>query len=168
MLHTNYQKKQSFKPTKAKKHTQPTTTWTVGANIYFIKCTKYKLQHDKVEAEFNLRINTHRKDIFKIYPISANCYFDQKDHIFNTRIKFIITEQLKKLEFEQGKHYRKTEKVWEILNKKTRKPQSKKAYPWTDITNIVLCITFAYIDFFTSFILTSKGSWWSAGKWSTT
>ena len=49
---------------------------------------------EKAETDFNLRLNNHRKDIYKANAISASSDFAMKDHIFNRDASFIIIEQI--------------------------------------------------------------------------
>ena len=44
--------------------------------IYLLQCTKCKIQYvGKAEIEFNIRLNNHRKVIWKPYPIPAGRHF---------------------------------------------------------------------------------------------
>ena len=61
-----------------------------------MECTNCKLQYvGKAEAELNLRINNHRKDVLKLNAILVDRHFAQRDHDFNTAAEFGITEQCK-------------------------------------------------------------------------
>ena len=60
-----------------------------------MECTKCKLQYvGKAETELNLRINNHHKDVLKLNAIPADRHFAQRDHNFNTDLKFTIIEKL--------------------------------------------------------------------------
>ena len=44
--------------------------------IYLLQCTKCKIQYvGKAEIEFNIRLNNHRKVVWKPYPIPAGRHF---------------------------------------------------------------------------------------------
>ena len=52
--------------------------------IYLLECKKCHIQYlGKAEADFNLRLNNHYKDIYKADAIPASRHFAIKDHIFN-------------------------------------------------------------------------------------
>ena len=68
--------------------------------IYLLECTKCKIQYvGKVETEFNIRLNNHRKDVWKPDAIPASRHFSGKYHNFNTDAKVrhvdIDTEKIK-------------------------------------------------------------------------
>ena len=48
----------------------------------------------KVETDFNLRLNNHRKNVYKADAIPASRHFAMKDHIFDRDASFIIIEQI--------------------------------------------------------------------------
>ena len=55
--------------------------------IYLLECTKSKCKIQyvgKVETEFNIRPNHHRKDEWKPDAIPASRHFSSKNHNFNT------------------------------------------------------------------------------------
>ena len=53
--------------------------------IYLLECTKCKIQYvGKAETEFNIRLNNHRKDIWKPDAIPASRHFSGKNHNFST------------------------------------------------------------------------------------
>ena len=59
--------------------------------IYLLECTKCKIQYvGKAETEFNIRLNNHRKDVWKPDAIPASHHFSGKNHNFNTHAKFIL------------------------------------------------------------------------------
>ena len=78
--------------------------------------TQYKLQYvGKAEAELNLRITHHRKDVLKLNVIPADRYFAQRDHDFNTDAKFIIIEQLQNTKLSKEsitELLKKSENIW--------------------------------------------------------
>ena len=77
-----------------------------------MECTKCKLQCvGKAEAELNLRINNHRKDLLKLNAIPADRHSTQRDHDFNNDAKFNIIEQLQNTKLSK-------ESVTELLKKR--------------------------------------------------
>ena len=60
--------------------------------IYILlECSKCKIQYvGKAETEFNIRLDNHRKDVWKPDAIPASCHFSGKSHNFNTHAKFIL------------------------------------------------------------------------------
>ena len=59
--------------------------------IYLLECTKCEIQYvEKSETEFSIRLNNHRKDVWKPDAIPASCYFSGKNHNFNTHAKIIL------------------------------------------------------------------------------
>ena len=64
--------------------------------IYLLECTKCKIQFlGKTETEFNIRLNNHRKDLWKPDAILASCNFSDKDHNFSTYAIFILIKQIR-------------------------------------------------------------------------
>ena len=64
--------------------------------IYLLECTKCKIKYvGKAETEFNIRLNNHRKDVWKPDAIPASRHFSGKSHNFNTHAKFILIEQIR-------------------------------------------------------------------------
>ena len=64
--------------------------------IYLMECTKCKLQYvGEAETGFNIRLNKHRKDVWKPDAIPASRHFSGKNHNFNTHAKFILIEQMR-------------------------------------------------------------------------
>ena len=60
-----------------------------------MECTKCKLQYaGKAEAELNLRINNHRKEVLKLNGVSAYQHFAQRNHDTDSDSKFTIVEKL--------------------------------------------------------------------------
>ena len=65
--------------------------------IYLLECRKRHIQYvGKAETDFNLRLNNHRKDVYKADAILASHHFDMKDHVFNRDSSFVIIEQIRK------------------------------------------------------------------------
>ena len=63
-----------------------------------MECTKCKLQYaSKAEAKVNLRVTKHRKNVLKLNAILLAWHFVQRDHDFNTDVKFTIIEQLQNI-----------------------------------------------------------------------
>ena len=57
-----------------------------------------KIQYvGKSETSFNIRINNHRKDIKKPNATEAWKHFNNNEHTFSKREKFIITEHLRNI-----------------------------------------------------------------------
>lgn len=50
----------------------------------------------KAEADFNLRLKNHRKDVYKADAIPASRHYVMKDHIFSRSATFIIIKQIRK------------------------------------------------------------------------
>ena len=48
----------------------------------------------KAETSFNIRLNSHRKDVKKVEAIMACKHFQQESHNFKKNAKFTITDQL--------------------------------------------------------------------------
>ena len=84
--------------------------------IYLLECTKYKIQYvGKAETEFNIRLNNHRKDVWKPDAIPASRHFSDKNHNFNTHAKFILTEQIHHVDIDTEKskeRLKQRENVW--------------------------------------------------------
>ena len=57
--------------------------------------------YGKAETEFNIRLNNHRKDVWK--P-GANHHFSCKSHNFNTHAKFILIEQICHVDIDTEKN----------------------------------------------------------------
>ena len=80
--------------------------------IYLLECTKCKIQRvGKAETEFNIRLNNHRKDVWKPNAIPASRHFSGKNHNFNTHAKFILIEQIRHVDID-------TEKIKERLKQR--------------------------------------------------
>ena len=63
--------------------------------IYLLECQKCHIQYvSKAETDFNLRLNNHRKNVYKPDAIPASHHFAVKDYIFNRDVSFIIIEQI--------------------------------------------------------------------------
>ena len=70
--------------------------------IYLMECTKRRLQYiGKSETQLNIRIDNHRKDSTKINTILACQHFNNPSHNFTQDAKFIIIEQLKKIDCDK-------------------------------------------------------------------
>ena len=62
--------------------------------IYFLEC-KCRIQYlGKAESDFDLRLNNHRKNVYKANAIPASRHFAMKVHIYNRDASFIIIEQI--------------------------------------------------------------------------
>ena len=47
--------------------------------MYLLECKKCHIQYvGKAETDFNLRLNNHRKDVYKADAIIASCHFAMK------------------------------------------------------------------------------------------
>ena len=69
-----------------------------------LECTKCKIQYvGKAETEFNIRLNNHRKDVWKPDSLPASRHFSGKNHNFNTRAKLILTEQVRHVDIDKEK-----------------------------------------------------------------
>ena len=80
--------------------------------IYLLECTKCKIKYvGKAETEFNIRLNNHRKDVWKPDAIPASHHFSGKNHNFNTQAKFILIEQIRHVDID-------TEKIKERLEQR--------------------------------------------------
>ena len=70
--------------------------------------TKCKIRCDgKAETEFNIRLNNHPKNIWKSDAISASCHFSDKNHNFNTYVKFILIKQIHHIDIDKEKNKEK-------------------------------------------------------------
>ena len=94
--------------------------------IYLLECTKCKIQYvGKAETEFIIRLNNHRKDVWKPDAIPASCHFSGKGHNFNTHAKFILTEQICHIDIDKEKNKERLklrENFW-ILTLETLTPK---------------------------------------------
>ena len=93
--------------------------------MYLLECTKCKIQYvGKAGTEFNIRLNNHRKDVWKPGAIPASRHFSGKNHNFNTHAKFILIEQIRHIDIdkEKNKERPKQENFW-ILTLKTLTPK---------------------------------------------
>ena len=95
--------------------------------IYLVECTKCKIQYvGKTETEFNIRLNNHRKDVWKPDGISASRHFSGKSQNFNTHAKFILIEQMCQIDIDREKNkerLKQRENFW-ILTLETITPKS--------------------------------------------
>ena len=65
--------------------------------IYLLECEKCYIQHvGKAELDSSIRLNYHRKDVYKADAIPDSCHFATKDHIFKRNASFIIIEPIGK------------------------------------------------------------------------
>ena len=72
--------------------------------IYLLELTECKIQYvGKAETEFNIRLNNHRKDVWKPDAIPASHPFSGKNHNFNTHAKFILIEQIRHVDIDTEK-----------------------------------------------------------------
>ena len=94
--------------------------------IYLLECTKCKIQYvGKAETEFNIRLNNHRKDVWKPDAIPASRHFSGKSHNFNTHAKFILIEQIHHVDIDKEKNkerLKQRENFW-ILTLETLTPK---------------------------------------------
>ena len=61
--------------------------------IFLLNCLKFQKQYDgKSEAEFNIRLNNHRKNVTRKDSIPASNHFDIGGRNFNMNPKFMLTE----------------------------------------------------------------------------
>ena len=64
--------------------------------------TKCKIQYvGKAKVELNIRLNNHRKDVWKPDAIPASRHFSGKNHNFNTHEKFILIEQIRHINIDK-------------------------------------------------------------------
>ena len=91
-----------------------------------LECTQCKIQCvGKAETEFNIRLNNHRKDVWKPDAIPASHHFSGKKHNFNKHAKFILTEQIRHVDNDTEKNkerLKQREKFW-ILTLETLTPK---------------------------------------------
>ena len=81
--------------------------------IYLLERTKCKIQYDgKAETEFNIRLNNHRKDIWKPDAIPASCRFSDKNHNFDTYAKFILIRHIDIGKEKNKEKQKQRENVW--------------------------------------------------------
>ena len=67
--------------------------------IYLLEFTKCKIQYvGKVETEFNITLNNHRKNVWKPDAIPASRRLSSKNHSFNIHAKFLLIEQIRPVE----------------------------------------------------------------------
>ena len=53
-----------------------------------------KIISREIETSFNIKLNNHRKDIKKLDAILACRHSQEKKHIFNKHVKFIMVDKL--------------------------------------------------------------------------
>ena len=94
--------------------------------IYFLECTKCKIEYvGKAETELNIRLNNHRKDVWKLDAIPASRHFSGKKHNFNTHAKFILIEQTRHVDIDTEnikERLKQRENFW-ILTQETLTPK---------------------------------------------
>ena len=94
--------------------------------IYLLECTKCKIQYaGKAETEFNIRLNNHRKDVWKPDALPASRLFSDERHNFNTHGKFILIEQICHIDIDKEKNkkrLKRRENFW-ILTLETLTPK---------------------------------------------
>ena len=87
--------------------------------IYLLECTKCKIQYvGKVETVFNMRLNNHRKDVWKPDSMPASRHFSGKRHNFNTHAKFILIEQIRHIDIDKEKNkerLKQRENFWILI-----------------------------------------------------
>ena len=79
----------------------------------------------EAETEFNIRLNNHRKDVWKPDAIPGSRHFSGKNHNFNTRAKFILIEQIRHVDIDTEKikeRLKQRENFW-ILTLETLTPK---------------------------------------------
>ena len=94
--------------------------------IYLLKYKKCHIQYvGKAETDFYVRLNNHRKDVYKAYAIPASRHFAMKDHIFNRGTGLNIIQQIGKstLWRENKKKLLKQRENYWIMKLKTLKPK---------------------------------------------
>ena len=58
----------------------------------------------KAETEFNIRLNSNQKDVWKHDAIPASRRFSGKNHNLNTHAKFILIEQIWHIDIDTEKN----------------------------------------------------------------
>ena len=70
-----------------------------------MECTTFKIQYvGKAETEFYVRLNNHRKDVWKPDAIPVSRHFSNKNHNFNTHTYFILIEQIRHIDIDKEKN----------------------------------------------------------------
>ena len=70
--------------------------------IYLMECRIYRIQYiGKSETEFNIRLNSHRKDVNRQNAPRADQHFKLPDHDFNQHAKFTLIEQLDNMRIDK-------------------------------------------------------------------
>ena len=65
--------------------------------IYLLECEKCYIQYiGKAETDSSIRLNYHRKDVYKADAIPDSRHLAMKDHIFKRDASFIKIEQISK------------------------------------------------------------------------
>ena len=73
--------------------------------IYLLECTNCKIQYvGKAETEFNIRLNSNQKDVWKQDAIPASRRFSGKNHNLNTHAKFTLIEQIWHIDIDTEKN----------------------------------------------------------------
>ena len=76
----------------------------------------------KVETEHNIRLNNHQKNVWKSDAIPASRHFSDKNHNFNTYVKFILIEQISHIDIGKEKNKEKLkqrENFWVLTTRNT-------------------------------------------------
>ena len=83
----------------------------------------------KSETIFNLRLNSHRKDVTKRNSLQADQHFQQPVHNFNKHAKFTLTEQLNdtNIDKELSKDRVKKREDFSIIKLKSLRPHGFNA-----------------------------------------
>ena len=93
----------------------------------------------KDETDFNLRLNNHRKHVYKADAIPTSRHFAMKGDIFNRDVSFIIIEHTRKstLVRETNKNLLKQRENFWILKLEALKPKglNQELNKWRGQTN---------------------------------
>ena len=73
--------------------------------VYLLECTKCKIQYvGKAKTDFNIRLNKHRKAVWKPDAIPASRHFSSKNHNSNTHAIFLLIEQICHIDIDKEKN----------------------------------------------------------------
>lgn len=90
-----------------------------------MECKKFHIQYvGKTETDFNVKLNNHRKDVYRSDAIPVSRYFAMKDHVFNRDTSFNIIQQISK-STSSAETKKKVLKQREIVKLKTLKVSIK-------------------------------------------
>ena len=82
--------------------------------IYLLECYICNIQYvGKSETPFNIRLNSHRKNVENPNAIPACKHFNRHDHDFNNHGKIIIIEQLRNICMTSTETLKERLKQWE-------------------------------------------------------